>query len=68
MSMLSLQDALLVFVREGSLVCILKDPPWALQSTDELRPNGSCCAIVDVFVCTVSLFCQVRNMKVLKFL
>ena len=48
MSMLSLQDALLVCEREACIVCILKDPPWGLQSGVELRQRRL--TIVD---CTV---------------
>ena len=47
MSMLSLQDALLVCEREACIVCIQKDPPWGLHCGVELRRL----TIVDVLQC-----------------
>ena len=59
MSMLSLQDALLVCEREACIVCILKDPPWGLQSGVELRQRRL--TIVDVLQHRASLVVLAPN-------
>ena len=67
MSMLSLQDALLVCEREACIVCILKDPPWGLQSGVELRQRrltivaSTCYSVFRLLFFTSCLFRQYES-------